>query len=204
MLLTILLSLALLVVAGVAVALYYREVVRHRTRSLIPPVVGVTPGSRPVDQPETVPVWTTPHPEPVVHAKAEVQETLAAAEAEARLIVDVATNAARAILEQAEATNAQAVEMLAAAKAKEAEEVAATRGRLDTVRRQCIEELAALETRKRELAGECRQMQELHDLLKADLAQIEERVRTSLSSADNPDGPPPAESRSERGAGGQH
>jgi hypothetical protein len=182
MLLATLLSLALVVVAGVAVALYYREVVRNRTRSLIPPVVGVTPRSRPVDQPATVPVWTTPHPEPITHEKAEVQETLAAAEAEARLIMDVATNAARAILEQAEATNARAVEVLAAARAKEAEEIAATRGRLDTVRRQCIEELAALETRKRELAGECRQMQELHDMLKADLALMEERVRASLST----------------------
>lgn len=189
MLVTILLSLALLAVAGVAAGLYYREVVRNRTRSLIPPVVGVTPGSWPVDQPETVPVWTAPEPEPRGREQLEVKEILAAAEAEARLIMDVASNAARAILEQAEATNAQAVEVLAAARAKEADEVAATRGRLDTVRRQCIEELAGLETRKRELAGECRQMQELHDLLKADLAQIEERVRASLSSADNPDAP---------------
>jgi hypothetical protein len=186
MLLTILLSLALLAVAGVAARLYYHEVVRNRTRSLIPPVVGVTAGSRPVDQPETVPAWTAPAPEPVTYLGTEARETLAAAEAEARLIMDVATNAARAILEQAEATNAQAIEALAAARAKEADEVAATRGRLDTVRRQCIEELAALETRKRDLAGECRQMQELHDLLKADLAQIEERVRASLSSPDHP------------------
>lgn len=200
MLLTSLLSLGLLAVAGVAAGLYYREVVRNRSRSLIPPVVGVTRGSWPVDQPATVPVWTAPEPEPITHTGADARETLAAAEAEARLIMDVATNAARAILEQAEATNAQAVEVLAAARAKEADEIAATRGRLDTVRRQCIEELAALETRKRELAGECRQMQELHDLLKADLAQIEERVRASLSSADNPDGPSlPTESRSRRG-----
>lgn len=187
MLLTILLSLALLAVAGVAARLYYREVVRNRTRSLIPPVVGVTSGSRPVDHPESVPAWTAPPPEPIAPVNNDARETLAAAEAEARLIMDVASNAARAILEEAEATRAQAIEVLASARAKEAEEVAATRGRLDTVRRQCLEELASLETRKRELAGECRQMQELHHLLKADLAQIEERVRSSLSSADKPD-----------------
>jgi predicted nucleic acid-binding Zn-ribbon protein len=186
MLLTILLSLALLAVAGVAGSLYYREVVRNRTRSLIPPVVGVTPGSRPGDHPESVSAWTAPEPERVTHVEAEVRETLAAAEAEARLIMNVATNAARAILEEAEATKRQAAGELAAARAKEADEITATRGRLDIVRRQCIEELATLETRKRELAGECRQMQELHDLLKADLAQIEGRVRGSLSSADDP------------------
>jgi hypothetical protein len=166
----------------VAVRLYYREVVRNRTRSLIPPVVGVTPGSRPVDHPETVPAWTAPQPEPIAPVNNEVRETLAAAEAEARLIMDVASNAARAILEEAEATKRQAAGELAAALAKEADEITATKGRLDIVRRQCIEELAVLETRKRELAGECRQMQELHALLKADLAQIEERVRSSLST----------------------
>jgi hypothetical protein len=198
MLLTILLSLALLVVAGVAALLYYREVVRNRTRSLIPPVVGVTPGSRPLDQPEKIPAWTAP--EPVAHVPTEAQETLAAAEAEARLIMDVATNAARAIVEEAEANRAKAVSALEAARANEADEIAATRGRLDVVRRQCIEELASLETRKRELAGECRQMQELHDMLKADLALMEERVRASLSSADNPDGQSsPTESRSRHG-----
>jgi hypothetical protein len=106
--------------------------------------------------------------------------------------MEVASNAARAILEQAEATKAQADGELAAARAKEAGELAASRGRLDIVRRQCIEELAGLETRKRELAGECRQMQELHEMLKADLAVIEERVRASLST----------ESQSRRGAGG--
>ena len=180
MLLSTLLSLVLLAVAGVAGGLYYREVVRNRTRRLIPPIVGVTPGSRPVDQPETIPLWTAPEPDSAMHMRADARETLAAAEAEARLIVDVATNAARTLLEQAEATNAQAVELLAAARAKEAEEIAATRSRLDTVRRQCIEELASLETRKREVAGECRQMQELHDLLKADLALMEERVRAQL------------------------
>jgi hypothetical protein len=198
MLLTTLLSLALLVVAGVAALLYYREVVRNRTRSLIPPVVGVTPGNRPMDHAESVPAWTAP--KPVVHVSTEAQETLAAAEAEARLIMDVATNAARAILEEAEATKRQADGELAAARAKEAEEITATRGRLDIVRRQCIEELAALETRKRDLAGECRQMQELHDMLKADLALMEERVRASLSSGD--DQSLPAE-RSPRGAGGR-
>jgi hypothetical protein len=190
MLLTVLLAIGLLIVAVVAGGLYYREVVRNRTRRIIPPMVGVTPGNRPVDRPETVPVWTAP--QAVAHVRVEPQETLAAAEAEARLIMEVASNAARAILEQAEATKAQADGELAAARAKEAGELAASRGRLDIVRRQCIEELAGLETRKRELAGECRQMQELHEMLKADLAVIEERVRASLST----------ESQSRRGAGG--
>jgi hypothetical protein len=189
MLLTVLLAIGLLVVAGVAGRLYYREVVQNRTRPLIPPVVELASGSWPVDQAETVPVWTAPGA--VAHVRIEPQETLAAAEAEARLIVEVATNAARAILEQAEATKAQADGELAAARAREAEELAASRRRLDIVRRQCIEELAGLETKKRELAGECRQMQELHDMLKADLALIEERVRASLS----------IESQSRRGPG---
>ena len=227
----LMLSLGLLVMAGLSGALYhYHREARLRARSLLPPLVGVTDSTRRMREPISVigsvakseVIWPQPD------TPAEAAPSLATAESEARQIMEAATNAARVLVEQAEASRARAAEELAAARAQAAEELGAAtaaraeaekalaavrakvaedlatnKGRLDTVRRQCIEELATIETRKRTLTAECEQVQAAYDQLKADLTLLEENAKVSLSEAIDPTAPAvsPRGARSRRSAG---
>lgn len=144
MLLFLALSLgSALVAAAIALLVLQVRAARRRPRGDFPLVMARSSSLGRVEMP-------TPPEERARQLEAE-------AEAEARRILESAEQAAKVLLEAAAAAKASAEAELAQVRATIEEELSATRGRMDALRRQCLEELAQLEVRRAALAAGVRE-----------------------------------------------